>query len=199
MKNLKTMKTLTLASDNELIRLFQSGSNEALEALVYRHKDKLFTSILMLVKDRYVAEDLFQKVFFQIIDLFKSNSYNEEVGFLSWATRIAYDLCVDHCENVKHPSTMTVAADGNILEVDNSIEESTESGVFQKQLHCSLPDWCNLLPQTEREVIVLRHFGNVSFKEIMAVTRCNINTVIGRMCNGLFFLKNMLEEKQVAF
>ena len=137
------MKTLTLATDNELIRLFQSGSNEALEALVYRHKDKLFTSILMLVKDRYVAEDLFQKVFFQIIDLFKSNSYNEEVGFLSWATRIAYDLCVDHCENVKHPLTMTVAANGNILEVDNSIEESTESGVFQEQVQGEIGSSCN--------------------------------------------------------
>jgi RNA polymerase sigma-70 factor (ECF subfamily) len=169
------MKTLTLATDNELIRLFQKGNNEALETLVNRHKDKLFTSILMLVKDKYVAEDLFQEVFFQIIDLFRSDVYNEEAGFLPWATRIAYNLCIDYNRTVE-PTPIIKLSDNN-----------------------EVADLCVLLPEDVREVIVLRHFGNISFREIVAMTKSNIHKVIGRMRDGLFSLEKMMEEKHIAF
>ncbi|MGI8635452.1 MAG: RNA polymerase sigma factor [Segetibacter sp.] len=190
------METLTLATDNQLIKLFQNGNNEALETLVNRYKDKLFTSIVVLVKDQYLAEDLFQEVFFQITDTCRSNCYNEEAEFLPWATRIAYNLCVDHCRKEKQAPTITVSDNSDIPDLNSSIVSGSKSDVFEEQLQGELLDMCNLLPQDEREVIVLRHYGNLDFKEIVVMTKSNIDTVMGHMRNGLFFLKKMMEENK---
>src|SRR5215210_7760986 len=101
-----TMKTPNSATDIQLINSFQEGNNKALEVLVNRHKDKIFTSIHILVKDKYLAEDLFQDVFIKIIDTLRKNSYNEEGKFLPWAMRIAHNLCIDHLRKVKRTPTI---------------------------------------------------------------------------------------------
>src|SRR5919112_2012195 len=130
-----TMKTLNIATDNELVKSFQEGCNNALEVLVNRHKDKIFTSINILVKDKYLAEDLFQEVFIKIIDTLRANRYNEEGKFLPWAMRIAHNLCVDHFRKVKRTPVIATGDDRDIFEVINVSEASADKAMIQGQSH----------------------------------------------------------------
>ncbi len=192
------MKTLSLATDNQLVKLFQEGQNQALEALVNRHKDKLFTSIQILVKDKYLAEDLFQDVFIKIIDTLRNDRYNEEGKFLPWAMRIAHNLCVDHFRKVKRTPTITTSDDRDIFEVINVMEAGADHGMIQGQTHDRVRRILDMLPEDQREVIVLRHYADMSFKEIAKMTDCSINTALGRMRYGLLNMRKMMAEKQIV-
>jgi len=192
------VKTLSLATDNQLVKLFQEGKNEALEVLINRHKDKLFTSISILVKDKYLAEDLFQDTFIKIIDTLKNDRYNEEGKFLPWAMRVAHNLCVDHFRKVKRTPTITTSDDTDIFEVINFVEADAEIGMIQGQTHDRVRRILNMLPEDQREVIILRHYADLSFKEIAKMTNCSINTALGRMRYGLLNLRKLMEEKQIA-
>ncbi len=192
------MSYLSKLSDHELITLFNAGNVNAFEALVLRHKDKLYTSILFLVKDKYLAEDIFQDVFIRIIDTVRNGRYTEEGKFLPWAMRIAHNLCVDYFRKVKRTPTIKNSEDQDIFEVLNFTEESPEDKIIKKQSHNRVKDMLDLLPEDQREVIILRHYGDMSFKEIAAVTNCSINTALGRMRYGLINLRKMMVQKQIA-
>src|SRR5215217_4147534 len=120
------MKTFTQATDTQLVHLFQAGDSNALEVLVNRHKDKLFTTISILVKDKYLAEDLFQDVFIKIIDTLRSDRYNDEGKFLPWASRIAHNLCIDHFRKVNRTPTITTSDDTDIFDVINVVEDHAD-------------------------------------------------------------------------
>ena len=169
------MKLLSKLSDNELIHSFTSGNVNALEVLVLRHKEKLYTSIYFLVKDKYLAEDIFQDVFIRIIDTIRSGRYTEEGKFLPWAMRIAHNLCVDHFRKVKRTPTIRNSEDQDIFEVLNFTEDSAEDKMIKSQSHSRVKDMLDLLPEDQREVIILRHYGDMSFKEIASVTATTIN------------------------
>src|SRR5215210_5511485 len=183
------MKTLTQATDNQLVHLFQAGDNNALEVLVNRHKDKIFTSINILVKDKYLAEDLFQDVFIKIIDTLRANRYNDEGKFLPWAIRIAHNLCVDHFRKVKRTPTITTGDERDIFEVIHVSAESADMGMIKSQSHDGVRQLLDRLPEEQREVIVLRHYADLSFKEIAEMTNSSINTALGRMRYGLINLR----------
>jgi len=193
-----TMKTLNFATDNELVRSFQEGNNAALEVLVNRHKDKIFTSINILLKDKYLAEDMFQEVFIKIIDTLRANRYNEEGKFLPWAMRIAHNLCVDHFRKVKRTPTITTSDDTDIFEVINVSEQDADKAMIQGQSHQTIRQVLDLLPDEQREVIVLRHYADLSFREIAKMTDCSINTALGRMRYGLLNMRRIIAEKQIA-
>ncbi|HVF82331.1 MAG TPA: sigma-70 family RNA polymerase sigma factor [Flavisolibacter sp.] len=192
------MNLLSKLSDNELINLFNAGNVAAFEALVLRHKDKLYTSIFFLVKDKYLAEDIFQDVFIRIIDTIKGGRYTEEGKFLPWAMRIAHNLCVDHFRKVKRTPTIKNSDDQDIFEVLNFTEESAEDKMMKKQSHNRVRDMLDQLPEDQREVIILRHYADMSFKEIADVTNCSINTALGRMRYGLINLRKMMISKQIS-
>lgn len=192
------MSYLSKLSDHELINLFNAGNVNAFEALVLRHKDKIYTSILFLVKDKYLAEDIFQDVFIRIIDTIRSGRYTEEGKFLPWAMRIAHNLCVDHFRKVKRTPTIRNSEDQDIFEVLNFTEDSAEDKMIKAQSHSRVKDMLDLLPEDQREVIILRHYGDMSFKEIATVTNCSINTALGRMRYGLINLRKMMMQKQIA-
>ena len=192
------MNTFTQATDNQLVHSFQQGNNNALEILVNRHKDKIFTSINILVKDKYLAEDLFQDVFIKIIDTLRKNNYNEEGKFLPWALRIAHNLCVDHFRKVKRTPTITTSDDRDIFEVINVSSDSADKGIMKTQSHDRVRQLLDLLPEEQREVIVLRHYADLSFKEIAQMTNCSINTALGRMRYGLMSMRKMMAEKQMS-
>ena len=192
------MKTLLLSTDIQLIRLFQSGTGMALEVLVNRYKDKIYTSILFLVKDKYVAEDLFQEVFIKIIDTIRNNRYTDEGKFLSWAMRISHNLCVDHFRKVKRSPAIKTSDDRDIFELIDSTETRADIKMMQDQSHEKVSRLLDMLPAEQREVIVLRHYADLSFKEISQMTNCSINTALGRMRYGLINLRKMLSEKQIA-
>ena len=155
------MKTLFHASDTQLIHAFQEGNaNDALEVLINRYKDKIFSSILFLVKDKYLAEDLFQDVFIKIIDTLRNNKYSEEGKFLPWALRISHNLCVDHFRKVKRTPTIQTSDERDIFETINIVEESTENKIMAEQSHSRVRKMLDMLPEDQREVIVLRHFAD---------------------------------------
>src|SRR4029078_13089171 len=127
------MKSLCKKTDHELIHLFMDGDMNALETLVLRHKDKLYTSILFMVKDKYLAEDIFQDVLIKIIDTIRSGRYTEEGKFLPWAMRIAHNLCVDHFRKVKRTPAIKTSDDQDIFEVLNFTEDCAETKMIKRQ------------------------------------------------------------------
>lgn len=185
-------------SDTELILSFQDGNSIALEALISRYKDKLFSSILFIVKDKYLAEDLFQETFVRIIDTLRSRRYNEEGKFLPWAMRIAHNLCVDHFRKVKRTPAIVTSDNQNVFDTLILVNDNAEQKMIRQQGYDRMHRMLSALPDEQREVIVLRHFGDMSFKEIATVTNCSINTALGRMRYGLINLRKMMLEKQLS-
>lgn len=192
------MKSLCVKTDNELIHMFMDGDMAALETLILRHKDKLYTSILFLVKDKYLAEDIFQDVLIKIIDTLRAGRYTEEGKFLPWAMRIAHNLCVDHFRKVKRSPAIKTSDDRDIFEVINFTEEGADAKMMKRQSHERVRQMLDRLPEDQREVIILRHYAELSFKEIAALTNCSINTALGRMRYGLINLRKMMTEKNIA-
>lgn len=184
-------------TDQQLIHLFKDGTTEALETLVLRHKDKLYTSIFLLVKDKYLAEDLFQEVFIRVIDTLRSNRYTEEGKFLPWAMRIAHNLCVDHFRKVKRNPAIKTSDNHDIFELINFSDDTAEQKIMKNQSYERIRQMLDLLPEEQREVIVLRHYADLSFKEIASLTHCSINTALGRMRYGLINMRKMMTEKQI--
>jgi RNA polymerase sigma factor (sigma-70 family) len=192
------MKSLRQKTDHELIHQFRDGDLHALEALILRHKDKLYTSILFLVKDKYLAEDIFQDVLIKVIDTIRGGRYTEEGKFLPWAMRIAHNLCVDHFRKVKRTPAIKTSDDRDIFEVLNFTEEGADIKMMKRQSHDRVRQMLDMLPEDQREVIILRHYADLSFKEIASLTNCSINTALGRMRYGLINLRKMMTEKRIA-
>ncbi len=192
------MKCLTSATDQQLVHQYIDGNSDALSTLVTRYKDRIYTSIYLLVKDKYLAEDLFQDVFIRIIDTLKGGRYTDEGKFLPWALRIAHNMCVDHFRKVKRSPSIKTSDDRDIFEVLNFSEPSAETKMMQSQSHDRVRRMIDLLPEDQREVIIMRHYADLSFKEIAELTNCSINTALGRMRYGLINMRKMMVEKQIA-
>ena len=192
------MKTLEQVADLDLIRSFQAGDTEAFDVLVTRYKDRIYSSILFFVKDTYLAEDLFQDVFIKIIDTLKKKRYTEEGKFLPWALRIAHNLCVDYFRKVKRTPAIKTSDDQDIFEVINVSQEAPDQKLMRGESHDKVRRMLDLLPEEQREIIVLRHYANLSFKEIAEITNCSINTALGRMRYGLINLRKMMTENQMT-
>lgn len=192
------MKPLSQATDNQLILAFQNGDNKALEILLARHKEKIFSSIQFLVKDKYLAEDIFQDVFIKIIDTVRNEKYTEEGKFLPWVMRIAHNMCVDHFRRIKRGPTVKTSDDHDIFEVLNFCDKSADDRLIKGQSHDRVRRILDLLPSEQREVIVLRHYADLSFKEIAEMTNCSINTALGRMRYGLINMRRMIAEKHMT-
>jgi RNA polymerase sigma-70 factor (ECF subfamily) len=185
-------------SDEQLITLFKKGHASALEELVHRHKDKLYTSIVLLVKDSFLAEDIFQDTFIKIIDTIRAERYTEKGKFLPWAMRIAHNLCVDHFRKIKRTPIIKTSDDKDIFNVLNFSESSAEEKMITAQSHDRVRRMLDMLPEEQREVIILRHYADLSFKEIADLTQVSINTALGRMRYGLINLRKMMTEKQIC-
>ncbi len=185
-------------TDQQIVSDYIAGDANALSILVARYKDKIFTSIYLLVKDKYLAEDLFQDVFIRIIDTLRSGRYTDEGKFLPWAMRIAHNISVDHFRKIKRNPTIKTSDDRDIFEVLNFSEESVDNRIMNNQTSDKVRRMVDLLPEDQREVLILRHYADLSFKEIAQLTNCSINTALGRMRYGLLNLRKMMTEKQIA-
>lgn len=192
------MKCLTNLTDQQLIHLYVNGDSDAFSTIVLRYKEKIFTSIYLLVKDRYLAEDFFQEVFIKVIDTLRAGKYTDEGKFLPWAMRIAHNMCVDHFRKVKRTPTIKTSDDKDIFEILNFFEPGADQKMMANQSHDRVRRLVDMLPEDQREVIILRHYADLSFKEISALTNCSINTALGRMRYGLINLRKMMTEKQIT-
>lgn len=150
------------------------------------------------MKDTYLAEDLFQDVFIKIIDTIRNKRYAEEGKFLPWALRIAHNLCIDYFRKVKRAPSIRTSDNKDIFELLQISEDAPDTKVMQSQSHERVRQMLDLLPEEQREIIVLRHYANLSFKEIASITNCSINTALGRMRYGLINLRKMMAEKQIS-
>jgi RNA polymerase sigma-70 factor (ECF subfamily) len=185
-------------SDRQLLSQSRNGNEAALELLVARHKDKIYTSIYLFVKDTYLAEDIFQETFIKVIDTLRRDKYKEEGKFLPWVMRIARNLCIDHFRKTKRTPTITTGEGYDIFNILKFEEDNAEDNMIQDQSHQRVRDLVNQLPEEQREVVVLRHYAQLSFKEIARLTDVSINTALGRMRYALINMRKMIEEKQIA-
>ena len=184
-------------SDKELLVQYQTGNEAVLEILIARHKDKIFTSIYLFVKDEYLAEDIFQDTFIKVIDTLRNGKYNEEGKFLPWVMRIARNLCIDHFRKTKRTPKVTTSEGFDIFTVLPFAEDNAEEKLIRDQSHDKVRRLVESLPEEQREVVILRHYANLSFKEIAALTDVSINTALGRMRYALINMRKTIEEKQI--
>ncbi|MCL7988985.1 sigma-70 family RNA polymerase sigma factor [Sphingobacterium sp. lm-10] len=191
------MKILKKLGDQELIQAYVSGDERALQVLLERHKSKIFTSIYLQVKDDFLAEDIFQETFIKVINTLQAGRYNDEGKFLPWVMRIAHNMVIDHFRKEKRAPSV-VSNDGfDIFEVLQFSDDNAESKLVKDQRDVDLKKLIQLLPDDQKEVLIMRHFCDMSFKDIADVTEVSINTALGRMRYALSNLRKMIEDHQM--
>jgi RNA polymerase sigma-70 factor (ECF subfamily) len=189
---------VTQLNDKELILSYLDGNEKAFEELLSRHKQRIFTSIYLFVKDQAKAEDIFQDVFIKIVDTLRKGKYNHEGKFLQWALRISYNMCVDNFRRSKRRPTVSPTENFDIFDILENQEDNAEETIMKSQTHQRIRKLVDQLPPEQREVVILRHYADMSFKEIAQLTRVSINTALGRMRYALINIRRMMEEKQIA-
>lgn len=192
------MQSSKSCTDKDLIRTYIRGDERAFETLLTRHKGKIYTSIYMFVKDTDLANDIFQETFIKIIDTFRSGKYNEEGKFLQWALRISYNLCIDFFRKNKRRKTITPSEDFDVFNLINSNDDNEESKIIKNQTYAKVRQLVEALPQEQKEVILLRHYAELSFKEIAELTNVSINTALGRMRYALINIRKMIGEHHIS-
>ncbi|HLS37053.1 MAG TPA: sigma-70 family RNA polymerase sigma factor [Sphingobacterium bovisgrunnientis] len=193
------MKNLNNMTDQQLIHLYASGDENGLKILIDRYKSKIYTSIYMRVKDEYVAEDIFQETFIKVINTIKSGGYNEEGKFLPWVVRIAYNMVIDYFRKEKRSPTVITGDGYDIFEVMDFADDDVERKMVRNQVDVDLKKLIQLLPDDQKEVLIMRHFCDMSFKDIAEVTEVSINTALGRMRYALSNLRRLIEEHNLSF
>jgi len=190
------MKSIAL-SDNELITRYVAGDENALKQLINRHQKKIFSYILMSVKNRELAEDIFQDTFIKVINTLKSDNYKEEGKFLQWVMRIANNLKIDYYRKVQRMPVFESNSDFNIFDVLNGTDPSVEQKIITEQIYSDVKNLVQYLPEEQREVLEMRIYDDVSFKDIAETTGVSINTALGRMRYALINLRKLIKEKNV--
>jgi len=186
-------------SDNSLVMQFVDGDQKAIEILIARHKKRVFTYILLIVKNHHLAEDIFQDTFIKVIRSLKSGKYTENGKFISWVLRISHNLIIDHFR--KEKLLNTTSNDDTNIDLFNSpkySEENIEDKLVYEQITSDVRLLIEELPDDQRQVIMMRHFQGLSFKEIADLTDVSINTALGRMRYALINLRKMIDKKNLS-
>jgi RNA polymerase sigma-70 factor (ECF subfamily) len=186
-------------NDAELISQYKKGRESAFSELLSRYSTKVYTSILLIVKDRYKAEDLMQECFMKAIDRIKSGVYNEEGKFGPWISRMAHNMAIDHFRKQKRNPTVILEDGSPVFNTMEFTEESIESVHVAKETSSRLKELIGELPENQREVLVMRHFSGLSFQEIAEETGVSINTALGRMRYALINLRKKINQKDFAY
>lgn len=188
-----------LMSDSDLIKSYRNGDVKCFDALLNRHKNKIFSYIYMVVRDRNVADDLFQDTMFKIVRTIKSGSYSEEGKFIQFALRIAHNLTIDHFRKAsKFPIVETKKENYSIVDNLMFTDKSPEQKMIEEQIVSDMKSLIMLLPDEQREVLQMRLYAEMSFKEIAESTNVSINTALGRMRYAVINLRRMIEEKKLT-
>jgi len=188
---------ISQVSDHELINAYIAGQHSALEKLIHRHKSRIYAYILMVVKDKELAEDLFQDTFIKVINTIRSGQYKEEGKFIQWVMRIAHNLIIDHFRKSNRLPLIENSREYDIFEKVRIPVESVEEMIITEQIHKDVKKLIEYLPKEQKEVLVLRHYADMSFKDIAELTDVSINTALGRMRYALINLRKLVKEKEV--
>jgi RNA polymerase sigma factor (sigma-70 family) len=183
-------------SDSKLVSLYQSGNEEAFEMLLHRHKSKVYTSIYLIVKDRYTAEDLLQETFVKAINTIRGGRYNEEGKFLPWISRIAHNLAIDHFRKDKRYPEVVLEDGSKLFNSMDFAEDSEEDKQMHRETRSKLRDCIKELPAEQKQVLIMRHYLDMSFQEIADRTGVSINTALGRMRYALINLRKKMTKNR---
>lgn len=182
-------------SDSELVSLYIRGDEKAFEKLVLRHKSRIYTTIYLIVKDQYIAEDLMQDTFIKAVDTIKSGRYNEEGKFLPWIVRIAHNLAIDYFRRDKRYPSVVFEDGSSVFNTLDFSEDSVESIQIRQETHEQLREMIQRLPEVQRQVLIMRHYEEMSFQEIADATGVSINTALGRMRYALINLRKQFSQR----
>ena len=185
-------------SDKVLISRYLNDDITSLEILINRHKNRVFAYILMVVKDRQLADDIFQDTFIKVINTMKAGSYKEEGKFIQWVMRIAHNLIIDYFRKSKRIPVMENGhSDFDIFDTISMNDPSVEEQIITKQIHKDVRTLIEYLPPEQKEVLFLRHYTGMSFKDIAEQTDVSINTALGRMRYALINLRKLVKDKDI--
>lgn len=194
MNNLKTL------TDESLVRLYVEGNNEAFNILLDRYESKVFSYIDFIVRNREVAEDLFQDTFMRVVATLKGGKYAEQQKFSAWLMRITHNILVDYFRHLKNEKS--ISNDENEVDLFNDIkladENNIETQIIKSQNLNGVQSIIKLLPQNQQEIINLRYYQDMSFKEIAAILNCSINTALGRTRYALINLRKLAVERNIS-
>jgi RNA polymerase sigma factor (sigma-70 family) len=185
-------------SDSQLIAGYIQGKESNLNKLITRHESRIYTYIISKVRDADLANDIFQDTFFKVITTLKTKRYNEEGKFLPWAMRIAHNLCIDHFRRLKRIPTISPRDDFDVFDIISDGSLNVEKTMIKGQIEFDLRKLIEELPEDQKEVLKMRHYADMSFKEIAENTGVSINTALGRMRYALINIRKLIEKHDVS-
>ena len=186
-------------TDYELVRQFVDGDQSSLEELICRHKNKVYTYILLIVKNEQLAEDIFQDTFIKVIKSLLQDRYKDNGKFLSWVIRIAHNLIIDHYRKERQISIINNDDyESDIFNTRKLSAHNVEDEIIMDQITVDVRKLIQELPDDQKEVVMLRHYAGLSFKEIAEQTNVSINTALGRMRYALINLRKLIAEKDLT-
>ncbi len=184
-------------SDRELIRDYLNGRESSLEHIIFRYKDKLYAYIFTMVKCQQTTDDIFQDTFIKVINTLKAGNYNEEGKFIHWVTRIAHNLIIDYFRKNKRMPIQSQQSDQDPFEKINMHSASIEDNIIQKQIYEDVKMLVEELPEDQKEVLKMRLYVGMSFKDIAEQTDVSINTALGRMRYAIINLRKYASERNL--
>src|SRR5665647_1650364 len=188
-----------MISDYELILRFIKGEQLCFEKLIHRHKNKVFAYISLYIRDQALAEDIFQDTVLKVIQSVKAGKYSDNGKFLSWVMRIAHNLIIDHFRRIKQMNT--ISNDNYESDLFNSkrfAEDNIEDDMIKQQIHKDVRNMISSLPDDQKEVVILRHYADLSFKEIADITGCLLYTSLGRMRYALINMRRIMVDNKIS-
>ena len=188
---------LSKLSDQELVSLYLEGNHKSFEILINKHKQKIYAFILSKIKNRDLAEDVFQDTFIKVINSLQKGKYNEEGKFLPWVMRIAHNLVIDYFRKSNKIRTIAPKDEFNIFDVIHDESKNVEEDLVNGQIHTDLRKLIECLPEDQKDVLKMRYYAELSFKEISESTGVSINTALGRMRYALINLRKLIDKNQI--
>ncbi len=183
-----------IMSDRQLVEAYHNGKESAFNELLKRYKSKVYSKIMMYVRDRAVAEDIFQDTFVRAIHALKEGNYNEEGKFSAWILRIAHNLCIDYFRNVKRMPMTRERDEYNPFDFISSEQRTSEEDRMKREVKADMKKLLNMLPDEQKEIVMMRLYYDMSFKEISDQLDISINTALGRMRYALINLRKLIEK-----
>ncbi|SFT37746.1 RNA polymerase, sigma subunit, ECF family [Lishizhenia tianjinensis] len=189
-------------TDQQLVALYLKGKEQAFETLLMRHKDKIYGFVYMKIRDHALSQDIFQDTFVKIVNTLRRGAYNEEGKFLPWAMRIAHNLVIDHFRKANKTRMISESSsksdEFNIFSVLSLTDKNVEEGLMKDELEQQMVGLIDHLPETQREIVEMRIFKDMSFKDIALEKDISINTALGRMRYAIINLRKMIEKHNLV-
>lgn len=193
------MEDMNMLTDEQLVCLYAEGENAAFDVLLQRHQNRIFSYIYNIVKDKDLADDLFQETFVKAIVTINQGRYTENGKFPAWITRIAHNLIIDYYRQEKAQAQLSCDNDDiNILNRKELSEETIEDAIVRRQILSDVKLLVQELPESQKEVLEMRYYMDMSFKEIAEATGVSINTALGRMRYAILNLRKIAEERNIV-